>query len=197
MADVVNLIFGSHCERILARASEDWAVGLPHLVRKRLRSQSVPLLELAQESAGIATQDNSEVSLVRFEPNTDEDVQEASEGRLLTRRHLARERNRKLVETKRKQALEIYGKLTCEVCDFDFSASYGDRGHGFLECHHTKPISTLADGYSTHINDLVLVCANCHRMLHRTVPWLSISELKAMLSPKACKRSKSAAALSR
>ena len=145
----------------------------------------------------VATQDNSEVSLVRFKPNTDEDVQEVSEGRLLTRRHLARERNRKLVETKRKQVLEIYGKLTCEVCDFDFSASYGDRGHGFIECHHTKPISTLAEGYSTHINDLVLVCANCHRMLHRAVPWLSISELKAILRPKACKRSKSAAALSR
>jgi hypothetical protein len=77
MADVVNLIFGSHCERILARASEDWAVALPHLIRKHLRSQSVPLLELAQDSAGIATPDNSEASLVRLEPNTDEDVQEA------------------------------------------------------------------------------------------------------------------------
>jgi len=101
--------------------------------------------------------------------------------RLLTRKHLARERNRKLVIAKRKQALKKMGNLKCEVCEFDFSATYGSRGAGFIECHHTKPVATLTEGNRTHINDLALVCANCHRMIHRAKPWLAIEELKSLL----------------
>lgn len=110
------------------------------------------------------------------------DIEEAAEGRLLTRKHLARERNRKLVMAKRKQALNKLGNLKCEVCEFDFGVTYGSRGTGFIECHHIKPVATLAEGNKTHINDLALVCANCHRMIHRARPWLSIEELKGLLS---------------
>jgi 5-methylcytosine-specific restriction enzyme A len=96
--------------------------------------------------------------------------------------HLVRERSRDLVEKKKKrQARGKNGHLACEVCDFDFSLFYGERGDGFIECHHTKPVATLADGHKTHIDDLALVCSNCHRMIHRRRPWLSISELKAAL----------------
>jgi len=68
------------------------------------------------------------------------------------------------------------------VCEFDFSIAYGNRGLGFIECHHTKPLATLGTGTKTHIDDLALVCANCHRMIHRRKPWLSIAELKGMIS---------------
>jgi 5-methylcytosine-specific restriction protein A len=112
----------------------------------------------------------------------DEGVQEAAEGRLLTRRHLARERNRKLVESKRNQAMKRYGKLVCAVCDFDFAVHYGDRGSGFIECHHTKPVATLAEGHKTHIDDLALVCSNCHRIIHRHRPWLSVIDLKDLMN---------------
>jgi 5-methylcytosine-specific restriction protein A len=87
----------------------------------------------------------------------------AFSGRILTHTHLARERNRKLVENKRKQVLKKRGKLACEACDFDFSLHYGSRGLGFIECHHTKPVASLCDGHKTHLNDLALVCANWHR----------------------------------
>jgi 5-methylcytosine-specific restriction enzyme A len=128
----------------------------------------------------IASLDDSEIGAPSLDSDTPEGFEEASEGRLLTRLHLVRERNRKLVEKKREQVLKSYGRLTCEACDFDFAVCYGDRGHGFIECHHTKPIATLADGHKTHINDLALVCSNCHRIIHRRRPWLSISELKAL-----------------
>jgi hypothetical protein len=57
----------------------------------------------------------------------------------------------------------------------------GDRGIGFIECHHTKPVSMLDGESRTHIDDLAMVCSNCHRTIHRTRPWLSIGELKSLL----------------
>jgi hypothetical protein len=32
----------------------------------------------------------------------------------------------------------------------------------------------------TRVEDLVLVCANCHRIIHRKRPWLSIGELRTL-----------------
>lgn len=129
-----------------------------------------------------ASLDDPEVEGTWLEPDFDENFQEASEGRLLTRKHVVRERNRKLVEAKRKQAIKMHGKLACEVCEFDFSVRYGDRGNGFIECHHTKPVATLTVGQKTHIDDLALICSNCHRMIHRRKPWLSTAELKRSIN---------------
>ena len=92
---------------------------------------------------------------------------EAHEGRQSMRKHFARERSRKLVESKRSQALEKHGRLSCEVCDRDFVVLYGSLSSGVIECHHTKPVATLKRSGKTHIDDLALVCANCHRVLHK------------------------------
>lgn len=111
----------------------------------------------------------------------EEYIEEAPEGRILTRIHLVRERNRSLVESKRKQVFRKFGRLACEACDFDFSMQYGLRGKGFIECHHTKPVGSLSGEQKTHLNDLALVCANCHRIIHRSKPWLSIDGVKALV----------------
>jgi 5-methylcytosine-specific restriction enzyme A len=129
----------------------------------------------------MASMEDAEVGAAWLEPNMDEGLQEAAEGRLLTRTHLVRERNRALVESKRKQVMKKDGKLLCEVCSFDFVIHYGNRGNGFIECHHTQPVETLFEGHKTHVNDLALVCANCHRIIHRGRPWLSVSDLKALM----------------
>jgi 5-methylcytosine-specific restriction enzyme A len=57
-------------------------------------------------------------------------IEEAEEGRILTRAHLVRERSRKLVEAKKAERLRATGKLICEACDFDFKQRYGQRGDG-------------------------------------------------------------------
>lgn len=111
----------------------------------------------------------------------DDDFAEAPEGRVLTRMHVTRERNRKLVEKKKSAALSRSGRLCCEVCDFDFAVRYGERGRGFIEVHHTKPVHTLEPGASTRLADLALVCANCHRMIHTSRPWLQLNELREIL----------------
>jgi 5-methylcytosine-specific restriction protein A len=103
------------------------------------------------------------------------------EGRVLTREHKFRERNRMLVNRKKQQALKAMGRLECEVCAFDFFAIYGEIGRNFAECHHTLPISDLAEARETRLSDLAIVCANCHRMLHRARPWKTIQELKKLV----------------
>lgn len=113
----------------------------------------------------------------------DDSIAEAPEGRLLTRVHAVRERNPKLVATKKAQRLEETGKLACEVCGFEFADTYGERGTGFIECHHTVPVSSLRKGATTKLVDLALLCSNCHRMIHRSAPWLSLEELGDLVRP--------------
>lgn len=111
----------------------------------------------------------------------EEEVADAPEGRVLTRVHRVRERNASLVLKKKAAAKQQRGKLACEACGFDFADRYGERGADFIECHHTAPVSTLKPGSRTKLADLALVCANCHRMIHRTSEWLTIDELRALI----------------
>jgi 5-methylcytosine-specific restriction protein A len=118
------------------------------------------------------------------ERGADDEDEEAVEGKILTRVHRSRERNRGLVARKKARVLAECGRLICETCGFDFAVAYGDRGDGFIECHHTTPLAELRPNVKTRLSDLALVCANCHRMIHRRSPWLSLPELRAILSSK-------------
>jgi predicted HNH restriction endonuclease len=106
------------------------------------------------------------------------DIIEAEEGRVLTRLHRIRERSRSLVDQCKKNALKKHGQLACEACGFDFSIKYGNLGAGLIEVHHTKPVHTLVDGDKTKLEDLALLCANCHRVVHSSRRWLTIQQVK-------------------
>jgi 5-methylcytosine-specific restriction enzyme A len=106
---------------------------------------------------------------------------EAEEGRVITAMHRARERNQALIKGKKQGVLEKLGRLACEACGFDFRDRYGERGDGFIECHHAKPVHTLKPGEKTKLSDLRLLCANCHRMVHVKRHWLTFEELVAIL----------------
>jgi hypothetical protein len=104
------------------------------------------------------------------------------EGKLKERLHLARERNAEVIRQAKRLAMQHDGRLRCACCKFDFEQVYGSLGKDFIEAHHTKPLSTLhADGELTRVEDLALVCSNCHRMLHRRRPWLGLTELGKLL----------------
>ncbi len=106
-------------------------------------------------------------------------VSEALEGRVLTYEHVRRERNPKLTRKKKEKFQDEHeGRLFCEVCAFDYERRYGERGRGFIEAHHTRALADLPrKGTRIRLEDLVLLCANCHRMIHRTRPWLTTSQL--------------------
>lgn len=84
-----------------------------------------------------------------------------------------------------KQAKEMYG-CTCQVCGFDFGKTYGPLGLNFAEAHHRNPLSERppeewTTAVRTNVADVAILCANCHRMIHRRKPAFSIAELKAIL----------------
>jgi 5-methylcytosine-specific restriction protein A len=59
----------------------------------------------------------------------------------------------------------------CQACSFDFGKMYGKNGVGYIDAHHLVPLSELRLGvdYKYSIaNDFAVLCANCHRMIHRS-----------------------------
>ncbi len=130
-----------------------------------------------QRLTRVATAIKTAVEAPTISQDLDED-EEAPEGRVLLKQHKVRERNQSLVRKKKAQVLKRQGKLQCEVCGFDFHKVYGDLGQTFIECHHTIPISELKPGARTTLKDLALVCANCHRMLHRGGENLTVGGLR-------------------
>ncbi len=100
------------------------------------------------------------------------------EGRGSYRLHRQTERNSQLVKAAKAKAKQD-GRLYCWVCDFDFAEFYGERGEDFIEAHHIIPVSQLGENAATKVEDLAMVCSNCHRMLHRT-PWVSVEQLRAL-----------------
>lgn len=105
---------------------------------------------------------------------------EGEEGGVIMRLHKRYERDPKLVREKRKAAAAA-GLLACEVCGFDFEKAYGALGAGYIEVHHTKPVHTLKPGTKTKLADLILLCANCHRMAHRYRQPVPVSTITASL----------------
>lgn len=67
----------------------------------------------------------------------------------------------------RDAAIRIHG-YRCAVCGFDYAERYGDLGKGFIEVHHIKPLYSLDEEITPDpATDMVCLCANCHRMIHR------------------------------
>ena len=112
---------------------------------------------------------------------TEIDDEEFPEGRVLTRLHKYKERHSEAAKKKKAKVLSDNGNLVCEACDFNFVKIYGELGDGFAECHHLTPISELEPGHLTRFEDLAIVCSNCHRMIHKSRPMLSVPELRTLI----------------
>lgn len=112
------------------------------------------------------------------------DIVRAEEGRVLTRMHRCRERSRKLVDSVKAIAMKKHGRLACEACGFEFKLAYGPLAEGIIDVHHTKPVHTLIEGDKTKVEDLALLCANCHRVVHSSRQWLSVQQVRELIQAK-------------
>lgn len=100
------------------------------------------------------------------------------EGQMRLQMAQIRRRSRALVrEAIDRQRQQENGLLKCRVCGFDFKAFYGDIGDSFIEVHHLKPLAETRETTNSP-DDVALVCANCHRMLHRKSPPYTVGELR-------------------
>ena len=77
----------------------------------------------------------------------------------------------------RAAALAIHG-YQCMACKTQMSDVYGAIAEGLIEVHHTTPLSTLEAEYLVDpAKELIPLCPNCHRVIHRSDPPLTLSEL--------------------
>ena len=120
----------------------------------------------------------------------DDDEAAFPEGREVLLQHKARERNPAVVQAAKAKFLQKHGSFVCQACGFDFVDFYGEVGRGFIEAHHTIPVSELQPGSKTRAADIALVCSNCHRMLHRHRPWIKMSDLKTLLESQRARGAK-------
>lgn len=102
------------------------------------------------------------------------------EGKEKTRIQTYYERNPKL----RIRAIKIHG-TKCVICGFDFGKRYGPFGEGYIEIHHIIPHSSIKGEHEIDPQkDLVPICSNCHRMIHKPRDmWLTIEEMKKIINP--------------
>lgn len=114
-------------------------------------------------------------------PDEAEDV-EFYEGRLLTQKHMRRERSpalRRALFKKREAA-----GLQCEICGEAHAALPPELQAAAFEAHHVVPIASVGEGI-TKLTDVALLCAVCHRVLHRMISinrqWVGIEEARALI----------------
>jgi 5-methylcytosine-specific restriction protein A len=108
------------------------------------------------------------------------DEVEFSEGRVVTELHTRRERNPKLRQ-RLIAARRVSDKFFCEMCGCPPLSNSPIFQDAQFEAHHIVPLSHVQTAV-TRLADLALVCASCHRLLHRAIAaerrWLTIAEGK-------------------
>ena len=72
-------------------------------------------------------------------------------------------------------------KYTCEICGLKYQDKYGNLGKEFIVAHHLQPLSGREHSSRTRLGDLILVCSNCHDMMHRKNPPISPERLREIV----------------
>jgi len=104
---------------------------------------------------------------------------EVREGEMFRAEAAFRRRNGTLIATRKAQS-----DYRCEVCGMNFEEVYGDIGTDYIVAHHLKPIGNRQRASRTRLEDIALVCSNCHDMLHRRIPPYAVERLRQQLKRK-------------
>jgi 5-methylcytosine-specific restriction protein A len=123
-------------------------------------------------------------TITELPPTSLEDDIKGREGRILTRLHSYRERDRTLVKKAKALFKAARGSLFCECCGFRAETFYGERGQDRIQAHHRRPVEELLAESVTKAEDLAMVCPNCHDIIHAKRPWITVEELKDELSKR-------------
>lgn len=103
-----------------------------------------------------------------------------AEGRRRLVQHLRRERGTGLAAAKRDSFRAEHGRLFCERCHMDPIETFGSEiGEACIEVHHREThVAQMKDNHITRLEDLMCVCANCHRVIHRELKDTVLAERK-------------------
>lgn len=158
-----NLFSALHPERRLSSSEMDRAV-----VAEFPADRKSELAEIAVAIREALVGEHTEIG--------EDDDLEVPEGKILAARHRQRDRRlrAKLIEKRRPVGLK------CEVCDFAVSPNAPNSADSFFEAHHTVPLAAAEGERTTRLSDMSLLCACCHRFIHRLISdhkrWVGIAE---------------------
>ena len=144
-----------------------------HVTRKALT-------DLKRRGQGVASGHERRLWMMGLEPTVPV-LEEYMEGQALLTLHKRRERSRRAVRRKKEVVLAATGRLVCEACGLDPELVYGQTGRNLCECHHRIPLGDLAEHRITRLDDLAIVCPNCHRILHRSRNSLTVEQLHSLI----------------
>ena len=84
----------------------------------------------------------------------------------------------------RKKCIDYYG-YKCFACGVILSDIYGKIANNFIHVHHIIELSSIKEEYNVDpIKDLRPLCPNCHSIVHRKSPALSIEELIELIKKR-------------
>lgn len=193
LGDRLNAIAADfkNIDRIRARSSELAEAVEEHVAEIMKGVNSISLRRTADRmialKAKLFGQTNAGSALVLVEAEAQPEVEaeqlSGKEGRLLTRLHVYKERDKKFA----KQVRDHYrhasgGVLRCEACGCEPAKRYGPAGESSMEAHHKIPIEQLQPDSVTLVQDMAMVCACCHRVIHSQKPCLTIEEIRQLLA---------------
>ncbi|SRR5260370_39271381 len=143
----------------------------------------VVLAALEEQYNAIITENAVQAVIPLKLEDGDEDIIKGYEGgnKLILVNHYERD------AALRAEAIRIHG-TQCKACGFDFAKVYGSHGEGYIEVHHLRPVSSLAE--KTPVNpkeDMTVLCSNCHRMIHRHPhDILALEQLIPLIRNRSC-----------
>lgn len=78
--------------------------------------------------------------------------------------------------------IDHYG-WQCSACGLDLAKKYGEIGKNFIEVHHVVPLSEVKENHTVDpIKDLRPLCPNCHAMIHKIKPIITVEEFSKLIS---------------
>lgn len=185
LADIIGRLPVQSIELPKGRLGQDYAMG--HALGKTYSVDALPsdaelqsdLTEVIASYRALIFRGGLDFDAAPAEPKVDGEPPTTVDEERQYRAHKRIERNRKAAALAKQ-----YHGTACQCCMLDFSKRYGSVGVDFIEVHHLIPIASLKEGtkvaYSV-ATDFAVLCANCHRMIHRMPDPSDVQALRSVL----------------
>ena len=95
--------------------------------------------------------------------------------------HKNRETDPHIMKAKMHIAMTESDMLRCQVCGFDFVSFYGEVGSDLMEIHDKKKITLESASELRNMEDFIIVCCNCHKVLDKNYGLLDAEDIRHII----------------
>jgi predicted HNH restriction endonuclease len=166
----------NYCENSGALCSDDWKTAKLNSRHSGILDHIIDNIEYYnQKDLDLKTKERiNGIKLIKSKL-----IRQADEGESYKAEIRLRKRVPKLIAEKK---LKSDGR--CEACQFNFNKKYRNLSKNCLVAHHLEPIGSRKKQKRTTLNDLILLCPNCHAIIHSRKPPINIRKLIRTIKTK-------------